>query len=399
MATDISPTPADIAVPRPLRRKRMRPADAIFHGAILVAVLILLGALAWLMVSIITQGWSGLSWAFLTDPVTTRANTAGFNSALRGSAILMLITFSVAIPIGFAGAVYLEKFAPISRDQLLGGAYVRQRRLRELEQSGVTGMPLLMARLNTRGAFGWARFGPPVNRAIEVNISNLAAVPSIIYGLLGLAVFIAFAGLSKSLLAGGLTLALLVLPIIIIAAREAVREESGEEEVPLRLLPRLRLVAREPVSLRLRLEIGNRASHAGEAKGGAPESPDRRNALRPPLVEPDDRRPKRPSLRVRRQHRRPLRRHGEAGDRFGRDARLREQAARRRADRPPVELRVLLGEAGRSRDVRLDRDAAPREEVARKVEQERADALRPVVDREEPLAAHAQRAADAAGAE
>lgn len=223
MATDISPSPRDLVAPRPLRRKRLRPADAIFHTAILVAVLILLGALAWLLVSIISQGASGLSWAFLTDPVTTRASSAGFNSALRGSAILMLVTFSVAIPIGFAGAVYLEKFAPISRDQLLGGAYVRQRRLREMEAAGASGASLMMHRVTSRAAFGWARIGPPINRAVEVNISNLAAVPSIIYGLLGLAVFIAFAGLSKSLLAGGLTLALLVLPIIIIAAREAVR--------------------------------------------------------------------------------------------------------------------------------------------------------------------------------
>ena len=72
-------------------------------------------------------------------------------------------------------------------------------------------------------SFIWARVGPPLNRAIEVNISNLAAVPSIIYGLLGLALFVTFVGLQKSLLAGGLTLALLVLPIIIIASREAMR--------------------------------------------------------------------------------------------------------------------------------------------------------------------------------
>ncbi len=80
-----------------------------------------------------------------------------------------------------------------------------------------------MRAFTAKASFAWARVGPPVNRAIEVNISNLAAVPSIIYGLLGLFVFITFAGLQKSLLAGGLTLALLVLPIIIIAAREAVR--------------------------------------------------------------------------------------------------------------------------------------------------------------------------------
>jgi phosphate transport system permease protein len=92
-----------------------------------------------------------------------------------------------------------------------------------MERTGVSGPRLLLQRASTTVGFAWARVGPPVNRTIEVNISNLAAVPSIIYGLLGLAIFVTFVGLQKSLLAGGLTLAVLVLPIVIIASREAIR--------------------------------------------------------------------------------------------------------------------------------------------------------------------------------
>ena len=223
MAIDVPSAAHDAVAPRPLARKRMRPADTAFHVCILGAVLILLGALAWLLVSVTVQGAGQLDWAFLTDPVSTRPGSAGFNSALRGSLVLMLITITVAVPIGFAAAVYLEKFAPLSRDQLLSGAHIRKRHLRELEAAGVGGVSLALRRAGVGVAFMWARVGPPLNRAVEVNISNLAAVPSIIYGLLGLFVFISFAGLSRSLLAGGLTLALLVLPIIIIASREAVR--------------------------------------------------------------------------------------------------------------------------------------------------------------------------------
>ena len=156
-------------------------------------------------------------------PVSTSPDRAGFYSALRGSFVLMIIVVVVAIPIGFAAAIYLEKFAAVSRAQLTSAALLRQRKLREAEAAGLSGAPLALRRLRVKGSFAWARVGPPVNNAIEVNISNLAAVPSIIYGLLGLALFVTFIGLNKSLLAGGLTLALLVLPIVIIASREAIR--------------------------------------------------------------------------------------------------------------------------------------------------------------------------------
>ena len=224
MAIDAPSMPlGDAAAVRPLRKKRPRPADALFHGGVLGAVVITMGALVWLLATILAAGLSGLDWAFITDPVSTNVETAGFNSAIRGSLVLMLITITVAIPVGFAAATYLEKFAALSRSQLEGNAYARQRRLREMESSGASGIGVTLHRLSVKWSFLWARVGPPINRGVEVNISNLAAVPSIIYGLLGLALFVSFAGLQKSLLAGGLTLAVLVLPIIIIASREAIR--------------------------------------------------------------------------------------------------------------------------------------------------------------------------------
>jgi phosphate transport system permease protein len=190
---------------------------------VLAAVLISLGLLAWLLISILIQGLPRLDWQFLTEPTSTNPDLAGFNSSIRVTFVLMVITFAVAIPIGFAAALYLEKFAAISREQLLSAANARDRRLRDLRARSASGLRIAMAVVAAKAARWWARVGPPVNRTIDVNISNLAAVPSIIYGLLGLAVFISIVGLQKNTLAGGLTLALLVLPIIIIASREAIK--------------------------------------------------------------------------------------------------------------------------------------------------------------------------------
>lgn len=223
MATNVPDTPFERAAVRPLRTKRPRPADTVFHAGVLGAVLITLGSLAWLLGSILTAGLSGLDWAFITDPVSTNPEITGFNSALRGSLVLMMITFAFAIPVGFAAAIYLEKFAAVSRSQLESSTNARRRHVREMEAAGASGAALTLQRVALGASVAWSRIGPPINRAVEVNISNLAAVPSIIYGLLGLALFVTFGGLQKSLLAGGLTLALLVLPIIIIASREAIR--------------------------------------------------------------------------------------------------------------------------------------------------------------------------------
>lgn len=223
MATDHPTLAGTAAQHRPLRRKHVRPADAAFHLFALAAVVVALAALAWLFISILQSGIGALTIEFLTDPVSTSAERAGFASALRGSLVLMAVTFVVAIPVGFAAAIYLEKFAALSRDQLDGITRARRRRLVEMRGRGDAGARIALAQAGVAVSAVWARVGPPLTRAVEVNISNLAAVPSIIYGLLGLALWVTFIGFNKSLLAGGLTLALLVLPIIIIASREAIR--------------------------------------------------------------------------------------------------------------------------------------------------------------------------------
>jgi phosphate transport system permease protein len=121
---------------------------------------------------------NGFAWSFFTQGDSREPESAGIKGALIGSILVICVTLMFALPLGVAAALYLEEFAPKNR----------------------------------------------VTDLIEVNINNLAAVPSIIFGLLGLAVFLNGFGLPRSTaLVGGLVLALLVLPTIIIASRAAVR--------------------------------------------------------------------------------------------------------------------------------------------------------------------------------
>ena len=122
------------------------------------------------------------NWAFFTSGDSREPEElAGIRGALVGSALTLLVTLALCLPIGIAAAIYLEEFAPKNR----------------------------------------------ATELIEVNINNLAAVPSIVFGLLGLAVFLNFMGLPRSAplgeVVGGLVLALLVLPTIIIASRAALK--------------------------------------------------------------------------------------------------------------------------------------------------------------------------------
>jgi phosphate transport system permease protein len=118
------------------------------------------------------------NWSFFTSGDSREPELAGIKGALIGSALTLLVTLMICLPLGVAAAIYLEEFAPKNR----------------------------------------------ITELIEVNINNLAAVPSIVFGLLGLAVFLNFVGLPRSApLVGGLVLALLVLPTIIIAGRAALK--------------------------------------------------------------------------------------------------------------------------------------------------------------------------------
>ena len=154
-----------------------RSLDLAFQACALLVLLAALAALAALIVDVVRDGTARLSWDFITGYPSRRASQAGIFPALAGSIFVILLTAILALPIGVAAAIYLEEYG---RRNFLA-------------------------------------------RAIELNITNLAAVPSIIYGLLGLAVFVRLMGMGRSVIAGAATLALLALPVVILATREALR--------------------------------------------------------------------------------------------------------------------------------------------------------------------------------
>ena len=154
-----------------------KQADLLFQLVSLLTLVFALVALAVLVFDIFNDGASRLSWAFLTNIASRRAEEAGVYHALMGSIWVILLTGALALPIGVASAIYLEEYGTRSR----------------------------------------------VARFIELNIANLAAVPSIIYGLLGLGVFVRLMQMGQSVMAGAATLALLALPVVILSTREALR--------------------------------------------------------------------------------------------------------------------------------------------------------------------------------
>jgi phosphate transport system permease protein len=164
-------------------RGRERAGDRrkarIFQWLMFFSLAIGIITLAVLLIQVVVEGWPRLNMDLLTNFPSRRPARSGAQSAIMGTIWLMGIVMATAVPLGFGAAIYLEEYADPKR---------------------------------------W------YNRLIELNIQNLAAVPSIVYGILGLA-FLARGpfGLGRTLLAGGLTLTLLVLPIVIISGREAIR--------------------------------------------------------------------------------------------------------------------------------------------------------------------------------
>ena len=156
---------------------RRRTFGRIFEIVCLVAICVALMTLAILLVDVGRRGLATLNWDFLTSFPSRFPQQAGIKAALVGSLWLIGLTALFALPTGVAAGVWLEEIA-------------------------------------RRGT---------LSRIIEVNIGNLAGVPSIIYGLLGLGLFVRALDLGRSVLAGSLTMALLVLPIVIINTREALR--------------------------------------------------------------------------------------------------------------------------------------------------------------------------------
>ena len=163
-------------------RRLSRWGERLFAAVALAAIALPLTLLAYLLWDAVRDGLGRLSWDFLTGFPSRRASRAGIYPALMGSLWLVGTAAVLALPTGVAAAVWLEEY---DRD---------------------------------------SRFG----RLVELNIANLAGVPSVIYGLLGLAVFVRAVGLGRSVIAGAATLALLVLPIVITAAREALRTVPRE---------------------------------------------------------------------------------------------------------------------------------------------------------------------------
>jgi phosphate transport system permease protein len=157
--------------------KKRKRWDAIFAVCGMVALMIGVLTFAALFVDMALDGFGRLSWDFFTSYPSRRPGQAGILSAWVGSTLVMLTTAFFAVPLGVATGVYLEEYAPKN----------------------------------------W------VTDLIEINITNLAGVPSIVYGLLALGLFVYQFGLGQSILTAGLTLALLILPVVIVATREAIR--------------------------------------------------------------------------------------------------------------------------------------------------------------------------------
>ena len=160
---------------RSLRGRRLlgNVAVVVFLGSTFVG----LATLAALIIDVLIDGLPWLDWDFLSTYPSRRPPDAGLRSALFGTLWIGGLTALFTFPIGTATAIYLEEYAPRNR----------------------------------------------LTQLIEVNISNLAGVPSIVYGLLGLAVFVFLLGMGRVIIAGALTLTLLVLPLLIVAGREAIR--------------------------------------------------------------------------------------------------------------------------------------------------------------------------------
>ncbi|KUO65273.1 MAG: phosphate ABC transporter permease [Lutibacter sp. BRH_c52] len=157
--------------------QKNRLKDQLFKFWGIACTLIGLVLLVVFIGGILVDGLSRIDWAFITDLPSRKAEKSGIWTPLMGSVWVLILTAIISFPVSVAAGVYLEEYAKKNR----------------------------------------------LSALLEINISNLAGVPSIIYGLLGLEVFVRIMNLGASVLAGALTLSLLILPIIIVATREAIK--------------------------------------------------------------------------------------------------------------------------------------------------------------------------------
>jgi phosphate transport system permease protein len=160
---------------------RNKRSESIFGIIGLLAMLVGIVTLFALVADLISDGLPRLNWQFITSFPSSQPEEAGIFAAWVGTILVMIVTAFAAIPVGIAAAIYLEEYAQK----------------------------------------GW------LSDLIEINVTNLAGVPSIIYGLLGLGVFVYGLKLDRSIASAGFTLALLILPVVIVATREALRAIPG----------------------------------------------------------------------------------------------------------------------------------------------------------------------------
>jgi phosphate transport system permease protein len=170
----VSSIPAELAT----GRRRGRASGALFHAFLLLSLAVGIATLVALLAQVFLKGWENVDAVLLFEPPSSEPALAGARPAILATIYLGILVLLFTVPLGVGTALYLEEYANRER---------------------------------------W------YNRALEVNIQNLAAVPSIVYGILGLAFLVRGIGLGRVLLAGALILTLLVLPTVIIAAREAIR--------------------------------------------------------------------------------------------------------------------------------------------------------------------------------
>ena len=147
---------------------------ATFFGFVVLAILVM---------RIVSQGASYLDWDFLSNYASRRPEDAGIKAAIYGTVWIMAIVAPVSLVLGVGTAIYLEEYAPDNK----------------------------------------------FTHFIELNISNLSGVPSIVFGLLGLTVFVRLLEMGRSVLAGGLTMSLMILPVIVVSSQEAIRAIPKEQ--------------------------------------------------------------------------------------------------------------------------------------------------------------------------
>ncbi|MEE8600396.1 phosphate ABC transporter permease PstA [Euzebya tangerina] len=162
----------------PKKRARARR----FEVGLLIATIVSVIVLAWLLIDIVSDGAGRVNATLFTEYTSRFAEETGVRAGITGTLSLMVLVALMAFPIGVAAALYLEEFAEQNR---------------------------------------WTR-------AAEANINNLAGVPSVVYGLLGFGIFVGILGFDRSLIVGAITLSLLILPVIIVAARESLRAVPQE---------------------------------------------------------------------------------------------------------------------------------------------------------------------------